>query len=176
MGRPSDGQTAGRQYNLQLEKANLGSKQIKSNGKKGDHEFFIKKICEEFPPLKTQNGAIMLWKCNVAGSHSRPLDKVIPGPNGYSIPFLRERPSSCNKIYVTPIQLEILNSAISITLPNTCSATAKCSICNLNVTLSLFSDHLLQCSSTMLQMDPIDSRNGTTTTCSIDLMEVAVGI
>ena len=52
LGTPSDCQTADRLYNLKLEQANLGSKKIKFNDKKGDHDFFMKRLCEEFPPLK----------------------------------------------------------------------------------------------------------------------------
>ena len=61
---------------LILESKNLGAKRIKFDDKRGDHEYFMKRLCEEYPLLTSQNGA--KWS-QIGGSHHKPLQKLLLG-------------------------------------------------------------------------------------------------
>ena len=81
-----DRYTTNKDYLAQLDAEGLGGKKIQFEDKWGWHDYQIRKFCSEYPPLASQGGAIMLWQCSTAGNHIRLLEKLLPGPDGYSVP------------------------------------------------------------------------------------------
>lgn len=61
---------------LELNNAGLGRKKIVFQDKNGDHAHIRKTLEEQYPELKTQNGAFQFLRCELGGSGLRNL-KVI---------------------------------------------------------------------------------------------------
>ena len=104
----------------------------------------------------------MLWMCSTGGSHIRPLEKLLPGPESYSVPYLRGKVNS-GTIYITPLQSDLIQVNDS-TLQQT-EPSALCRICKTSINLKFFAEHLLECSTLMLEED-------SNTTCTLEKSEV----
>ena len=150
LGKPDDNCTADRDYVLLLENKQLGAKRFKFDDKRGDHEHFMKKLREEYPLLASQNGAIMLRTSNSGGSHHRPLQKLLPGREGYTIGHVKNIINS-SRVYITHMQSSLQETPQNETRTN--SSQAVCSICKSHVNLNIFMNHLDRCSAKMLEED-----------------------
>ena len=126
--------TANKDYLAQPNAERLGGKKIQFEDKYGSHQYLIRNSCSEYPPLASQGGAIMLWWCSTGGSHIRPLEKLLPGPDGYSFPYLRRKVNS-GTIYITPLQSDLIqvnDSTLQQKKPS-----AFCRICKTSINLKL---------------------------------------
>ena len=144
---PNDTHTPDKDSDFTLTRAGLGLKKIKFTDKNGNHQHFINSICCEFPKLKSQNGAICLWKCTLGGSGNRPLEKLKVGNSGYAIPELKKQIKS-GTLYITPMQSSLpLAFEAPLTVPNAIGsyATALCVKCDTDVPLNTFSSHVNTC-------------------------------
>jgi len=123
-------------------------KKIKFPDKNAQHESVLQTLCEYYPPLLSQERAIMLWRCTLGGAFNRPLEKIPPGPDGYSVAFLK------NAVQGTIYIIELPgSSSLSSSSQNKPVAKAKCKVCTEKVSLDIFADHLLECSKNMLKED-----------------------
>ena len=111
----------------ELKCGGLGRKRIVFN-KRGDHSHFIKKLEEEFPKLKSQNGAIEVLRAAGGGAGIRPLTPIPMMSGGYSIQELKSSTSSA-MLYVKPLQsdleLDPVRQVTSETPKVTCIHCAK---------------------------------------------------
>ena len=178
LGKPTDCTTADRGYKSLLDSVNLGSRKIKFDNKEGNHEYFLEVLEQEFPLLKSQNGAVMLWRCNIGGNNNRPLQKFLPGPDGYSVPYLHSKIlSGC--IYITPMQSSLMSNCEiasgSGDMTNVDNAPppslphAQCMICKQQILLKEFADHLMQCSTRMLNEDREESASNIENSIPVDV-------
>ena len=133
-------------YALSLESKQLGTKRIKFDDKRGDHEYFMKRLCEAYPLLAFQNGAIMLWACNIGDSHHRSLHKLLLGCESYTIDHAKNSVNS-STVYITPMRSSPEDEN------RTNSTQAVCSICKSHVNLSIFMDHVDLCSAKIIEED-----------------------
>ena len=86
-----------------LKEAGLGRKKITFPDKHGRFSHLKEILEQEFPQLKTQDGAFDLLRAETGGTN-RPL-KVIPMPaEGYNIPHLKNLVSGSTLIYIRPIK------------------------------------------------------------------------
>ena len=92
----------------------------------------------------------MWWRCSTGGSHIHPLQKLLPGPDGYSFPYLREKVNSAT-IYITPLQSELIQ--VNDSTLQQMEPSAFCRTCKTSVNLNFFAEYLLECSTSMLEED-----------------------
>ncbi|XP_022786946.1 uncharacterized protein LOC111327106 [Stylophora pistillata] len=73
---------------LDLQKAGLGRKKVVFENNKSNHEEFIVALEKACPKLKDGGGVELLYAVG-GGGGQRKLETIPPGPDGYSIPYLR---------------------------------------------------------------------------------------
>lgn len=110
----NESSTPTREHLDDLKCGGLGKKRIVFN-KNGDHSHFIKKLEEEFPKLKSQNGAIEVLRSAASGAGNRPITPIPMGTQGYGIQDLRSSVGSA-VLYIKPIQSNLpLDSVMQVT-------------------------------------------------------------
>lgn len=65
--------------------------QIVFPNKDADHLQFKQVLEESFPKLKDADGKFLLYRGKGNSGAVRELEKIPPSPNGYTIPWLRDR-------------------------------------------------------------------------------------
>lgn len=110
----NESSTPTREHLDDLKCGGLGKKRIVFN-KNGDHSHFIKKLEEEFPKLKSQNGAIEVLRSAAGGAGNCPITPIPMGTQGYGIQDLRSSVGSA-VLYIKPIQSNLpLDSVMQVT-------------------------------------------------------------
>uniref|UniRef100_A0A7M5U424 CUE domain-containing protein n=2 Tax=Clytia hemisphaerica TaxID=252671 RepID=A0A7M5U424_9CNID len=118
----------------------------------------IDTLVEEFPALKSQTGAIELWKCTTGGSGLRKLSKI-ELKTGYSVDNLKSQTKG-GIIYIIPLRSEIkveLSSTVGsrkMTSGNT--VTVTCEKCQGKVPLADFLQHHSSCSGGVMKQEKAD--------------------
>ena len=90
-----------------LQKAGLGKRKIVFPNKNADHDGFMNILEKEYPKIK-EGGGIELLRAVGGGGGQRKLEVLSPGPQGYSITYLRN--NICigqATIYLRPLQKDL---------------------------------------------------------------------
>ena len=86
----------------------LGRKRVCFSDKDGDDRQFRNHLEEKYPMLKDLEGRYLLYRAATGGSGQRKLVLIEPGPDGYTIPWLK---NDCalggSFIYIVPTQENI---------------------------------------------------------------------
>lgn len=97
--------TPDKEEQYKLFNAGLGKKKLVCPNKNAGHTEFCQFLEEKFPKLKAGGGFEVL-RSSGGGGGQRPLIVVPPGPDGYSIPYLKEYFSQA-VVYIRPIQIDL---------------------------------------------------------------------
>ena len=90
-----------------LRQAGLGRRKIVFPNKNAGFTAFSDVIMEKYPKLR-DGGGFQLLRALGGGGGKRHLDLIIPGKDGYSIPYLRETQCLGQAIlYVRPLQANL---------------------------------------------------------------------
>lgn len=87
----------------ELKMGGLGKKVVFD--KNGSLEYFIKKLEDEFPKLKTQKGAIEVLRSTSGGAGTKTIIPI-PSTSGYDVPSIKDSIGSAI-LYVRPIQSKL---------------------------------------------------------------------
>lgn len=139
MRKREDSCTPSREYHDTLNAAGIGKKRVVFD-KSGNHQYFVKKMEEEFPKLARQQGAIEVLRSSGGGVGTRGL-VVIPLESlqdGYSIPSLKTSLGSA-VLYVRPLQIDLPLTIEKSTLAD--SPMVRCIHCSLEVPLTDLREH-----------------------------------
>ena len=129
------------------QKNDLGKKRliIEENS---NHECVREALEEAFPKLQSQYGAFQVTRCLSGRSGARPLSPIRVGPEGYTVPLLKEL-SKSSAIYVRPQQEDIvlgINSPVIEEMTKTERLPmVQCISCSKEIQLSVFENHRQQC-------------------------------
>ena len=90
-----------------LRQAGLGRKKIVFPNKNAGYTAFSEILMEKYPKLR-DGGGFQLLRAPGGGGGVRSLDLIMPGQDGYSIPYLRETQCLGQAIlYVRPLQANL---------------------------------------------------------------------
>ena len=107
LGGVIDDQTPTKDNLLDLQKAGLGRKKVVFENNKSNHEEFIVALEKACPKLKDGGGVELLYAVG-GGGGQRKLETIPPGPDGYSIPYLRCTVCVGQAVtYVRPLQQDL---------------------------------------------------------------------
>jgi len=96
--------------------AGLGKRKLKFPNKNAAFQDLQKFLEEKFPKLNTAGGFEVL-RASGGGGGQRPLSLLLPGREGYSVPFLKERLGQ-GIAYIRPPQVDLDENPVELEVCN----------------------------------------------------------
>eukprot|EP00794_Sanderia_malayensis_P013336 gene13336-14714_t len=125
-----------------LSRAGLGKKKIVFKYKRGGFPHLRNTLEEEYPKLKTQNGAFELLRAD-RGGPMRPLVLIPMKKDGYPIPYLKELATSA-VIYIRPVQSS-LSMEETVLAPDEKQDFSECVNCHAQIAVQEMCMHGSSC-------------------------------